>query len=259
MKRYLKILFLNSKAVFLSTLEYRVAYIFRVARIILRFGLTYLSLNILFLKTNSFGGWSKLEVFLIYSVYQFVTSFVDFFCGDSLAEIPSLVKNGELDMILTKPLDSQFMVSFKDTHPGNIYRILISLIIFNFATSLLKGQILFQNIIFGFLFIVAAITIYYSLLLLIASVSFYVLEESLGEIFENLMSLSRYPVDILPRGIRIILTVVPVIFLVTVPSRVILGKFSIFDWLAFPVAILLFYFSRKCFLIALKSYTSAGG
>lgn len=259
MIRYLKLLFLNSKAVFLATLEYRVAYIFRVARILLGFLFTFLGLNIIFLGTKSFGAWSKPEVFLIYSVYQFVTSFVDFFCGDSLAEIPSLVKDGGLDMILLKPLDPQFTVSFKDTHPGNIYRILLSGIVFNYAASLLKGQIYFFNLISGFFFLVTAIIIYYSLLLLIASVSFYILEGSLGEIFENLLSLSRFPVDVFPRGIRIILTVIPAIFLVTIPAKIFLGKSSPFDWLAFPVAIFLFYLSRKCFLSALRSYTSAGG
>jgi ABC-type uncharacterized transport system permease subunit len=140
-----------------------------------------------------------------------------------------------------------------------MYRIFIALIIFYYATTLLRGEIYFQNVFFGFFFILSAIVIYYSLLLLIASLSFYILEGSLGEVFENFMSLSRYPVDIFPRGLRVILTVVPAIFLVTVPSRVILGKYSGFDWLAFPVAIFLFYLSRKCFLSALRSYTSAGG
>lgn len=259
MRRYLKILFINSKAVLLSTLEYRVTYVFRVLRILLRFGLTFLGLNILFLRTETLGNWSKLEIFLIYSVYQFVTSFVDFFCGDSLAEIPSLVKNGELDMVLTKPLDSQFMISFKDTHPGNIYRIIISILIFKYATSLLRGQIILQNLIIGFLFLTAAIVIYYSLLLLIASLSFYIMEGSLGELFENLFSLSRYPVDIFPKGVRLALTIIPVVFLVTVPSRVILGKMEFWDWLVIPITGLLFYFSRRCFLVALRDYTSAGG
>lgn len=259
MRRHLKILYYTARGIFLSTLEYRVAYIFRVFRIFLNIGLTLLTLNILFLRTKSFGNWSKPEVFLIYSIYQFVSSFVYFFCGDSLTEVPSLVKDGELDLILLKPVDSQFFVSFKETYPGNFYRIFLSIAIFYYAISNLEVKILPFNLLVGLLLVSAAVIIFYSLLLLIASASFYVLDESLGEIFENLLSISKYPTDIFPRGLRVLLTVIPIIFLVTIPSSVILGRFSPACFLSFPAAFFLFYFSRRCFLGALKGYTSAGG
>lgn len=259
MKRYLKILYFNSKAMFLSTLEYRVAYIFRVFRIFLNVGLTILTLNILFLRTKTLGSWTKPEVFLIFSVYQFVSSFVYFFCGDSLVEVPSLVKDGELDLILLKPADPQFLVSFKEAHPGNFYRILLAIAIFCFSISQIKEGIALFNLFFGLLLIIAAIIIFYSLLLLIASASFYILDESLGDIFENFLSISKYPTDIFPKGLRILLTVIPIVFLVTIPSKIILGKFLSVYLFTFPVAYCLFIFSRRCFLGALRSYTSAGG
>lgn len=259
MKRYLKILYYNSKAMFLTTLEYRVAYFFRIFRIFLDIGLTLLTLNILFLRTKTFGDWTKPEVFLVFSVYQFVSSFVYFFCGDSLVEVPSLVKDGELDLILLKPVDSQFLVSFKDAHPGNLYRILLSVAIFYFALSQIEERVVFINLFFGLLTIIVAIIIFYSLLLLIASASFYILDESLGEIFENFLSISRYPTDIFPKGVKILLTVIPVIFLVTIPSRIILGKFLPIYVLAFPIAYFFLILSRRCFMGALRSYTSAGG
>lgn len=259
MKRYLRILFLNAKYILLSTLEYRVSYLFRVFRIFLSIGLMLLTLNILFSKTESFAGWTKSEVFLVFSIYQFVSSFINLFCGDSLTEVPSLVRQGGLDIILLKPLDPQFSVSFKEAHPGNIYRILISLIIFGKAVSLLGEKIAFGNLLLGFLFIAAAIVIFYSLMLLIASASFYILEESLSELFENFLSVSKYPADIFSRGFRILLTIIPIVFLVTIPASVILDKFLPVYLLAFPIALFLFYFSRRCFFGALRSYTGAGG
>jgi len=259
MKRYLKVLFLQARATFLSTLEYRVSYFFRVFRIMLSIGLIFLTLEILFLKTKTLGIWNKSEVFLIFGVYQFVSSFVDFFCGDSLSEIPSLVRQGDLDIILLKPLDSQFLISFRETHPGNLYRIFASFVVFSYAASSLSEAIPLGRFLLGALFVGAAILIFYSLLLLIASASFFVLEESLSELFENFLSVSKYPTDIFPRGLRILLTVIPIVFLVTIPSSVILGKFLPVYLLGFPVAGCLFYFSRRCFLNALKNYTSAGG
>ena len=68
--------------------------------------------SILFTNTQSLAGWSKEEVFLLVGILRLMTTFFSLFFQRSINHLVGEVKMGNLDIILTKPISSQFYYSF---------------------------------------------------------------------------------------------------------------------------------------------------
>ena len=85
-----------------------------------------------------------------------------------------------------------------------------------------------EVLLFG-LTLTLGIVLIYTLWLLMACIAFWVIRvDNIFELFDNIASAGRLPVDIYPRWMRIILTyIVPMAFAVTVPAEVIIGRINL--------------------------------
>ncbi|TSC87790.1 MAG: ABC transporter permease [Microgenomates group bacterium Gr01-1014_16] len=256
-KRSIKLLFLYAKAGQMTSWEYRFGYFFRLIRIFMDFGIALVFINVFFSKTSSIGNWNQAEIFLVYALFQMVNSTYNFFCGDSLNDLDYDVQKGKLDFSLLKPIDSQFIVSFKNTYPSNAYRVILSIIVMIYAFGQLHLSFSPSIIVWGIISVISSTVIYYCLILLASLSSFWTSRGEVTELMNTIFSVSKYPLDIFRKPTVQLLTFIPLIFLVTVPARVILGKPDHLHYLSPFLAVAIFYISRKFWLLALRHYSSA--
>lgn len=257
LKRAVKLLYLYTKASQMISWQYRFSYFFRVFRIFFDFTLSYLIINIIFSQTSAIGGWTKPEIFLIYAIYQIVNSIVSFFCADSLDELDRDIRRGNLDLILVKPVDSQFAISFRTIFPSNIYRVIASLILMTYAFNLLH---LHPSVLMYFWEIVTLISscvIFYCFILFTSSTVFWTMRGEVVDLVTTVFSITRYPLDIFGDKAVKIFTVLPLIFLVTIPARILLGKPDFLHYFSPLIAVTLVFASRRFWLFALRHYASA--
>lgn len=68
-------------------------------------------IELLFGFTDHIGTWSKAEVLILMGLFRIVKGLFALLFRPNLFQLPILVNREELDKILTKPIESQFLVS----------------------------------------------------------------------------------------------------------------------------------------------------
>src|SRR3989344_7571974 len=93
-------------------------------------GMLFLFINVFFEHTQSFAGWSKEEVYLLTFFWIFVDETMILLFEQNIAGIPDIVTDGVLDVYLTKPANTLFLVTTQKILPFSLYRLLLQGILF---------------------------------------------------------------------------------------------------------------------------------
>ena len=111
MKKYLRLYWAFFRASLTADLEFRANFAVRIATDIIWYLAQIVSFEMLFNYTENIGAWSRGEMriflgvlFLVDAIYMLVFSVNVEFLSES-------VRKGSLDLLLTKPVHSQFMIS----------------------------------------------------------------------------------------------------------------------------------------------------
>lgn len=231
--------------------------------------LTWLALMVyfygrLFDFTAAVAGWSRGQYFFFLGTYYLIESIVETLFLANLGEFSELVRSGNLDLILLKPVDEQFLVSCRHiewtTLPSAGFGIFLMI------RSLVELQVWpSAGAIAGFLVGVGcAVAMSYSFLLMLASSAVWMVRnQSLYELWWLFMSLMRYPREIFqtswayPIG-WFFSFILPVALAVNVPAASMVKALepTMVAYLAAATAILLLT-SRRVFRWAMSNYRSA--
>lgn len=217
-------------------------------------------IDIIFRNTQTLSGWSKPEVMIILALSRIIEGILDTFCSYNIAMFPQNVQRGQFDLMLVKPLPSQFAVAFQNFHIYNLGSIISGLVLFSYGIWHIQPIPTLTQWLLFFLVIACGIVIFYSLLILVASLVFY---------FERLAALYGFmtlftepltvPFDIFPRAPRLLLTyILPIAFIVFVPAQVITGKLA--PWqvpVAIILAVIFLVLANLAWRAGLRRYTSA--
>lgn len=216
-------------------------------------------INIFFSQVSSLNNWSKYEAFLLIGVFR-VLLVVQATLFRGIFMLPSYVNKGELDLLLVKPINSQFFISLRFPRITALLDVLPGIFIIFFAVLHINITVNYVNIFVFIISLFCGSVIFYSIMFIIATFSIWLKGfYSLPDLFYIIREPLGIPIDILGKTTSFILTFVfPLAFIVTVPVKVFLGKESIFySFGSFFVAAFLFYFSIWFWNFSLKHYTSA--
>lgn len=259
MKRYLRLFFSLLKFSTKNDLEYRVSAIGNFFYTLLSLGINLFFINIFFSYVHELNNWSKYEAFLLTGIFRVVLG-LQAILTRGIFKLPDYVRKGELDLLLTKPIDSQFYVSLRlprvmalmETLPGFII-IFYAIFNMNLNMNFINISMLIVSLFFGSL-------IFYSILFIIATFAIWLKGfYSLPDLFYIIREPLGIPVDILGKTASFILTfIIPLSFIITVPVKIFLGKDSIIYFFgSFFITASLFFLSIWFWNFSLKHYTSA--
>lgn len=210
-------------------------------------------------QASSIAGWSRQELLTLTGVFSIVTGFSYTFFLVNFMDLPERINSGELDVLLTKPLDSQFLNTMLHFSHANISRFTIGLSVL-FLT--LKNYPVTWIVSIKFIILlVSAIAILYSIWMLLVTLNFYTrrLDNIVGFLLEIFDQTSRTPSD----AFRIANSwafnfLLPLFMVVSFPTKALWGKLSTEMAVATVItAVILFIVSRKFWLYSLKHYASA--
>lgn len=222
--------------------------------------LVILFIEIIFSRTPEIKNWTKYEVLMLIGVYRVVAALFSTFFLNSINRMTSYIHRGDLDLFLTKPINSQFLLSFRHIKPFELLNTFPGLILVVYASNYLYSVNGFIN---GWLLLIGLIPgliILYSLYYLLATLTIWLKRFSaLNELYYVIREPLSIPIDIFGGGVSFALTfVIPMAFIITIPVRVFLEKSpTYFIFVGIMIASLLLYFSDKFWNFALKHYTSA--
>ena len=261
MKRYVLTLIRFWSTAIAAQLEYKANVVVDLVSIIGSLVGTLFVLSLFFREGSQLGGWSWEEAIIVQGVYTFLSGVSSTFLRPNLTEIIKHIKEGTLDFVILKPLDSQFWLSTRAFEPvAGLPEMFVGILLISWSSIELKINLTFDLLVLSLLMLSSGVIILYSLWFIIATTSiWFVQTQSATEVLRSLLTAGRFPVSSYPNLVRIIFTlIIPVAFLTSVPAEAFLGKISILTiFVSFIVSIMFFYISRKFWTYALKFYTSA--
>lgn len=258
--RYLSIMgaFLRVSAI--ADFEYRFNFLLRIVVDIFWYLVQIFTFEVLFGHTRSISGWTIQEVRVFLGILFVVDAIWMILFSENIMAFSSKVRRGELDLLLAKPINAQFMVSLQRLATPFVGNLAMSLGWLTWALMKLDGTIHWQRVASLIFMIPSSILIFYSLRFLFsASALILVRSENISFLWYQLYKLGMRPDSIYPRWLRyLVLSLIPVGFVASVPARFILGKASwqlpLASWVA---AIGITYLTTRYWKWALKFYSSA--
>lgn len=217
--------------------------------------------QIYFQYTDSILGWGRGEVFLLVGFFRLVKGMVDVLVRRNLFNIPDyMVTKGNLDLVLTKPVNSAFLVSLRYQSFSDFGSFVggLLVVVYAFATGVVTVS--FLAIVQLFFFAAFASVAFYALLFMFTTLSFFVPRlTALRPYYDLLSNLLRYPSEIFTGGKFLNEAfLLPLIVITTLPIRILLGRASLaLVGIEIIVVTILFIAAYKFWNFALKHYSSA--
>jgi ABC-2 type transport system permease protein len=223
--------------------------------------------EIIYGKVNAISDWTRPEYFAFLATGMLINSLVETFFMPNCANFSELIRTGNLDFVLLKPIDPQFLISFEKMELAMLNQALLALALLGYALVHIGEPIDPIRAAMYVLFVGVGVAFFYSLMLILASTSVWFGRNSgLYDFWFYIIIFARYPREIYAgslAGDALHFTfsfVIPILLVVTVPSRVLLAKILHPSWLtlvALAAAAGGLAVSRAIFRWSLRAYRSA--
>lgn len=217
-------------------------------------------IEVIFYHTSTLAGWNKGQVLLIMSFYYLVQNLGDIFFKDNFEDFGQNVREGELDFKIVKPAPLRLLSFFWEIRFDHAAGVMVTLFLFLYAVQNLTTPLSAKFVVIGLGFVVASLILYFSILSIIATLTFWVQRnETFNMLIFNVSQLSRYPRQIYRHLVGKILTFgIPIALIASVPAEVALQFDNKNLPLYFLLLTVLFYIGARIFWnFGLKKYTSA--
>ena len=264
-KEYLRnrfsLLYVNLLHTFQTDTAYYFNNIFNLVGTLVYSATFILFFETIFSNTSSIAGYSKSEVYIFMMVAEFSFMFILFWSIDAITETGKMVNNGNLDLVLAKPVPSLFYVTFQKLSPMTLLRegpINIAILVFliDWRSLSIKPDDLIAGI---FIFGLGQIAL--NAFQFLAMIPVFWLGESKSIIDTTWGMMDHHiPLEGLPESIKVAFTIIfPTLISAAIPVSVILGKTDYM--LALPLVLVItivFTFLKNLgWRMGLRSYTSA--
>ena len=234
---------------------------------------------IIFQYTDSIGkgtGWGRDEFFVFLATTWIINSLVQTFFMPNAQQFSELIRSGNLDFALLKPIDTQFVISFPRVDWAALSNLVMGLVLLGYSLYQLTTRetnpliIDWRALLMYPFYIVCGTIIMYSVMITLASTSVWLgRNQTLYNFWFYITNFSRYPMEIYKFGWGMALYlfftfVIPVLLVVNIPARIMAKPLDTMQaeyWRLAGFSILAtlccLTLSRKIFVRALKSYRSA--
>ncbi len=221
-------------------------------------------------------GWGRYEFFVFLATTWFVNSIVQALFMPNAEQFSELIRSGNLDFALLKPIDTQFLISFQKVDWSAFSNLITAGVLLGVSlwglTQRTTGALEISPwmlVLYPF-YIGCGVAIMYSVMISLASTSIWLgRNQTLYDFWFYITNFARYPMEIYNRGWGkplwgLFTFVIPVLVVVNVPARLLarpLNPRAPWEWPLAAFAILAavgsVWGSRWVFQRALASYRSA--
>ena len=254
-------IYLKFKAQYLKTeMEYTLNFwILLIAGIIMRGSMLAVAF-VLFRNVPDIAGWSEAEVYFIISLF-FLSQGVCELLFDGVWTLPSLVFNGEFDIMLSRPVSPLWQLLSHGIGMHGLGVLPVGLISYLLSLHSL-GRLQPSALLLLLPFVACGAAIRVAAVLIAGCNVFWVRAEGVNIpfIIHSVGEYAKYPVSIYPGFMRfVLLTVVPYGFIGFVPALILRGEHALpLCLLLFGFTALYFFIARAIFYHGIKKYESMG-
>ncbi|MBI4089879.1 MAG: ABC-2 family transporter protein [Candidatus Kerfeldbacteria bacterium] len=241
-------------------IEFRSGFIVLLLSELLQDAITIVFFSALYGSVATVRGWSYAEALLLLGTFMLITYLTHALFYRNFARVSEYVNQGRLDVLLTKPVDTQFIMTLRYTAVADLFNIAAALIVVAFAVSRLDVPITFGAGLGYTTLVLLGAVIVYGIWFAISLLAFWLTQiEEIQELWNSLFDFTRYPRQIYEGGVRILFTVVvPILTIVAFPAEFFLGRIGPAAILYnLGLAVMLLVLTRWLWNVGLRRYSSA--
>ena len=243
---------------FIESMNFRLHFVLLILMDLLFYVTSLASIHIIYNHVETIGYWNREQLLFFVAFMLGINQLTMTFVSESYWRFPLLIRSGDLDFVLLKPISSVFSVFFRHIRPGSFINM-----IFTWGVIIFYGLKLNLN---TFDWCALPFLLFMGFLLqnaieMVISCSMFWMLEGTGVNFVRMemQQLSRWPDFIYNKIVsRILMTVLPILLIGSAPVRLL---FNINDWIPFlgmGLGILLFWgILSLLWQIGLSTYESA--
>lgn len=212
--------------------------------------------------------WNKHQFLVFIATSLFINAIVQMFFMTNADEFSELIRTGNLDFALLKPIDTQFLISLRRIEWSALANVCVAVVLMIYALPRIEGYrpAAWQFVLYP-VYLLAGVGIQYSLMIVLAACSVWLgRNTSIYDFWFYITNFSRYPMEIYngPVGdwLRLVFTfVLPILVVVNVPARMLAKplrpEYAYLALFAAAATVASLWASRWVFKRALASYRSA--
>ncbi|HKX74748.1 MAG TPA: ABC-2 family transporter protein [Acidimicrobiia bacterium] len=242
-----------------NEMQYRVNLVLQLLNSAITLATGMVAISLVFSHTPELSGWTRSELLVVMGLHIAVGGVIGALVRPGMSQFMEEVEEGTFDMALTKPADSQLLVSIRSFRIWQLVDVVVGGLVVGYGAGGIEavnsGRLL--------AFIAAAamgVVVLYCLWLALATTAFKITRaDSIFDMFDGMYQAGRWPVSIYPTWLRGTLTfIIPLAFAITVPAETLaarLGPTSLLLGLA--VTAVVAAASRWLWMRAIRSYSGA--
>ncbi|HWH02734.1 MAG TPA: ABC-2 family transporter protein [Gemmatimonadales bacterium] len=241
-------------------LQYRANFVASFASTCFYLLTALLTLSLFFRHATTLGGWDFWEVVVLLGVFNALSGLVEAILRPGIGDLAAQVRSGNLDLVLSRPVDAQVFVTFRHIDIWRLADILLGLGVSAYALVHM-GHLptAWQTIAFFVTFAAAALVVYAIWVTLMSLAFWFVSVENIATLFDAVFEGARYPVSAYPAALRFLFFyLLPVAWTTTIPASALTGRLNLPTALAAAgVGLGALVFSRLLWRAAIRRYTGA--
>jgi ABC-2 type transport system permease protein len=260
MRRYLRLLKIFYQNTLSNEMEYRFNFWSNIIQSIFWLVWASLSVRVYFFHTEDIGGWSYNEVLIVMGLFFAMNGYRQMILTPNLSRLSEYVRLGTLDYILTKPVNSQFLISLRYIGVFNWSDPLLGMGLVVYGLIQLKRAPSLDQIALFMILLLAGMVLLYSLSLILQTLTIWLVRvERIDALISGALETGRFPINFYRGWVGAVLTViVPIAFMTSFPAQALLGRLQV--WLALAgvgLAAASFVMASWFWRFALRRYTGA--
>lgn len=228
---------------------------------LLWFALQLTFVSVLYMHTESIATWSKWEVVLLFGASHFIQQVYISLFFTNVTQLSELIRTGRLDFLLLLPVNSRFLISCRHVDLGGFVNAASAIAVMVYALVKLGTVPSSWQIIGFFVLSGVGVIIHYSLMFMLASISFWAVRaQGIVWAYYNLFNIARLPDAAFHGVFRAFFTfAIPMLLVSNVPVKLLADKLGSPLEIAFllGMAVVCVGASELVWRKAVKQYTSA--
>ena len=257
--KYIKLYIAMFKTSFIADLEYRANYFTRIMTDILWYIAQIMTFEVIYQHTEKIGDWDKYQMRVFLGILFVIDALYMIIIHENLDNISEKVSKGDLDLLLAKPVNSQFMLTLQKANTALFGNLILGASWLLYALSNMTDFNWFR-LLWLIILIPCSLMIIYSIrFMLSATAVIFTRSENLQFLWWQIYKLGMRPDSMYNPFIKyLVLTVIPVGVIVSIPARALLNPPEL-TYLLWPLILgpILIYGTHRYWNFALKFYSSA--
>jgi viologen exporter family transport system permease protein len=244
----------------MNEVQYRANFFVALFQSVLALGVGLVVLSLVFSHTQELKGWNHSELLCVLGIQIAMGGLMRATIQPNMLRVADEIRDGKLDHALTKPEDSQLLVSIREVQMWQLVDVFSGAIVVGIGVSRLEANVGLSDALgFAALLVVGAVLLYCVWLVLATGAFWLVRMWYLSELFEGVYQTGRFPIGVYPGWLRYSMTyLIPIGFAVTVPAEAVTSRLA---WETLVTAVVfaaaLFAFARWFWRFGLRHYSGA--